>query len=344
MADRLRVAALGLTHDHVWSNLRELTETPGVELVAVADPESALLERAKQEFHCRTHASYGTLLTEHQLDAVYIYSDNASGVELAEMAAAEKLHLLVEKPLAATLAGADRMLAAARRAGVRLMVNWPFAWWGPLQHAILLAQQGEIGELWEVKYRSAHEGPRELGCSPSFCNWLYDRQLNGAGAFMDYCCYGAALARALLGVPSRVVGVSGRLVKEDITVDDNGVIVISYPRAMAIAEGSWTQVGHLTDYVSMIYGTRGLLLVEPGPQGRLLKATAEKPDGEVIAVPELPPEHRTASGHFVHCLRTGQEFTLLCQDRVARDTQEILEAGLASAESGSEVSLPLQSF
>ena len=344
MADRLRVAALGLTHDHVWSNLRELTETPGAELVAVADPEPALLERAKNEFNCRTYTSYEALLIEHKLDAAYVFADNATGVELAELAASEKLHLLVEKPLAATLAGADRVLAAARRAGVRLMVNWPFAWWAPLQHAIRLAQQGEIGELWEVKYRSAHEGPRELGCSSYFCDWLYDRELNGAGAFMDYCCYGAALARALLGVPSRVVGITGRLVKEDITVDDNGLIVMSYPRAMAITEGSWTQIGHLTAYVSTFYGTRGLLLVEPGPQGRLLKATKEKPDGEPVPVPELAAENRTASGHFVHCLRTGQEFTLLCQDRVGRDAQEILEAGLASAQSGSEVSLPLQSF
>ena len=112
MADRLRVAALGLTHDHVWSNLRELTETPGAELVAAADPEADLLERAKNEFHCPTYSSYEALLDEHDLDAAYVFADNATCVELAEMAAAEKLHLLVEKPLASSLAGADRMLAA----------------------------------------------------------------------------------------------------------------------------------------------------------------------------------------------------------------------------------------
>jgi predicted dehydrogenase len=344
MADRLRVAALGLAHDHVWNNLAELTQTPGAELVAVADPEPSLLERAKTEFHCPAYTSYERLLVEHKLDAVYVFADNATGVELAETAAAEKLHVLIEKPMAATLAGADRMLAAARRAGVRLMVNWPFAWWAPLQHAMLLARQRVIGELWEVKYRSAHQGPRELGCSPYFCNWLYDRDLNGAGAFMDYCCYGAALARALLGMPSRVVGVAGRLVKEDITVDDNGLIVMSYPRAMAISEGSWTQIGHLTAYISTFYGTRGTLLIEPGPLGRILLASPDKPDGVPIDVPPLPPEDRTASAHFVHCLRTGQEFTLLCQDRVGRDAQEILEAGLASSQSGSEVSLPLRAF
>lgn len=344
MAGRLRVAALGMTHDHVWSNLQELKKVSGAELVGAADPEPALGEKAARELGCKTYTDYDELLDEGQPDAVYIFSDNTTSVELAEIAAERKLHMLIEKPLASSLAGADRVLAAARQAGVRLMVNWPFAWWPALQHAMQLARDGAIGQLWEVKYRSAHEGPRELGCSEHFYRWLYDRELNGAGAYMDYCCYGAALARTMLGLPSRVVGVTARTVKEDITVDDNGVIVMTYPRGLAISEGSWTQVGHPTAYVSTFYGTQGLLLVEPGFEGRLIKATTAEPAGAPIQVPELPPERRTASAHFVHALASGGEFLPLCQDRVARDAQEILEAGLASAQSGSEVSLPLQNF
>jgi predicted dehydrogenase len=340
MAGALRIGVLGLTHDHVWSNTRELVAAGG-QLIGVADPHSALVEQATREFGCTGYLDYATLLEEQQLDAVYIFGDNAGGVEAAEMAAARHLHMMVEKPMAATLEGADRMLAAARRNGVRLMVNWPFAWWPQLQHAIALARQGEIGELWQVKYRSAHEGPRELGCSEYFCEWLYDRERNGAGAYMDYCCYGTALARLLLGVPSRVVGVSGRLVKEDIVVDDNGIVVMSYPHAMAIAEGSWTQIGHLTAYVATFYGTRGILYIEPGRAGRLLLATAEQPEGIAVSVPEPTPAMRTASANFLHGVTSGEPFFPLCQDRVARDAQEILEAGLLSAESGSEVSLPL---
>jgi predicted dehydrogenase len=347
MSEPLRIAALGLTHDHAWSNLRELTSVAGARLVAAADPNEPLLERARQEFGCATYTDYRALLAgpqNEQLNAAYIFGDNAGGVELAVAAAERKLHLLVEKPLAATLAGADRMLAAVRRGGVRMMVNWPFAWWPALQHGIALARQGAIGQLWEVKYRSAHEGPRELGCSTFFCDWLYDPRLNGAGAYMDYCCYGAALACTLLGLPSRVVGVTGRLRKEDITVDDNGMLVMSYPRAMAVAEGSWTQIGHPTAYVATFYGTAGLLLVEPGHQGRLIQATAQQPEGLPVEVP-VPPEHlRTASAHFAHALATGEDFSLLCQDRIARDAQEVLAAGLLSASQGCEISLPLRGY
>ena len=53
----------------------------------------------------------------------------------------------------------------------------------------------------------------------------------------------------------------GRLVKEYVLVDDNAVIVMQWPRAIAIAEASWSQIGHLTSYVTAIYGTEGTLLI-----------------------------------------------------------------------------------
>lgn len=336
-----RIGVLGLTHDHVWGNLQELHESNRGIMVAAADPNQSLLQRVKKSYDCAVYSDFEAMLKEQQLNAVYVYSDNATGVELTEMAAARGLHVMVEKPMAANLEGADRMLAVAREGEVRLMINWPFAWWPQLQKAIEMATSGQIGDIWEVKYRAAHAGPKELGCTPYFYEWLYDPELNGAGALMDYCCYGTVLARCLLGHPSRVVGVAGRLRKEYVTVDDNAILVMTYPRAMAVSEASWTQVGHLTSYVTAVYGTKATLLVEPRKGGRLLMANEEKPDGIPIEVPEPPPDAQSASAHFLHCLDSGEEFTALCSDRVGRDAQEILEAGLLSIEGGTAVSLPL---
>jgi predicted dehydrogenase len=193
-----------------------------------------------------------------------------------------------------------------------------------------------------VRYRAAHAGPREYGCSKFFCDWLYDLELNGGGALMDYCCYGAALSKCLLGMPSRVFGAAGRLRKEYAEVDDNAVVVMSYPRALSIAEASWTQIGNLTSYIPVLYGSTGTLLVEPGKKGRLRLADGSHPDAIELEVPEPAREDRSASAHFVHCLESGMPFMELCSDRVARDAQEILEAGIESVRTGSEVSLPLR--
>jgi predicted dehydrogenase len=341
MARNIRVGVVGLTHDHVWENLSDVVASERATLVAAADPHPALTERVRSEHDCAVFDSYEEVLDCDEVDAVYVYANNAEGADLAEDAAKRGLHVLVEKPMAATLEGAERMVAAARETNVRLVVNWPFAWWPPFQHALNLAKEGNIGALWQVKYRSAHEGPKELGCSPYFCEWLYDETLNGAGALMDYCCYGVVLARALLGMPHRVTGVAGRLLKETIPVEDNAVLVLEYPHATAVAEASWTQVGHLTSYITAIYGSEGILLVEPGDTGRLLRATAEIPDGEAIAVPESPPHLRNCTEYFLHCIESGEAEMPLCQDRISRDAQEILEAGILSAGAHACVSIPL---
>jgi predicted dehydrogenase len=166
--------------------------------------------------------------------------------------------------------------------------------------------------------------------------------LNGAGALMDYGCYGACLATYLLGQPNRVTAVGGRLCKEDILAEDNAVILMSYSRAVAIAEASWTQQGLLTSYGTVIYGTEGTLVVEPGAEGKLLLATKDDPHGKPLDVPSVPTHMTNASANFLHGIETGDEFAPLCEARTARDAQEILEAALMAIDSGADVSLPLR--
>ena len=342
MPESIRVGIIGLVHDHIWDNLPALKAHSGAEIVAVADNNSDLLTRFKEEYNCScVYEDYEDLLHEVELDAVYIYLSNRAGAEAAQIALSAGIHVMIEKPMASTLEEADEMMAAARGSGSRLMINWPLAWWPQLHQAMNLASNGAIGRIWQVKYRAAHAGPAELGCSDFFCSWLFDPEENGGGALMDYCCYGALLARAILGMPSRVTGMMGRFCKETITVEDNALLALTYHDAMATAEASWTQIDKMTAYTTLIYGTEGTLMIEPRSGGKLLKATREDPDGIEVEVPPLPNELENSATHFIHCLQTGAPFTLLCQDRICRDTQEILEAGTIAAEEGCAVSLPI---
>lgn len=340
MTKAYRIGVLGMAHDHLWGELPDIARS-GAQLVAAADPDDRLRERMKKEHDCPTYRGYGEMLDRHEFDAVYVFGDNATSVELTELALGRGLHVMVEKPMASNLKGADRMLAAARRSGKVLMINWPFAWWPQMQHALQRVNEGAIGRVWEVKYRAAHIGPRDLGCSEPFCRWLYDEELNGGGAYADYTCYGCALARVLLGRPAEVMGWRGRLVKTDIDVDDNGVIVMVYPGAMAISEGSWAQVDDMTNYRPHIYGTDGTLLFEPYRGGRMWLATKESPHGDTITPPEPPPHMQSATAHFLHAITTGSKLFALCDPAICRDAQEIMEAGLLSSRSGARVKLPL---
>lgn len=329
-----RIGVLGLHHDHVWSNLHELVATGQAELVGAADTDAELLEKFRSEFPGNTYDSYNALLENEDLTAVYIFGSNKLSEDLTIAACEKGLHCLVEKPMAATLSGAEKMMLAARDNGVRLMINWPFAWWKQLRHGICMAQAGELGRLWQVKYRAAHQGPVELGCSPQFCQWLYDAELNGAGALMDYCCYGSVLADVLLGRPEKVTGVKIRTgLKPDLALEDNAILVLSYSNAMATTEASWTQIGKLTSYSTTLYGSAGTLLIEPDHHGRIFLATAKQPEGIEVQVPGQPAHLENASRHFLALLENPDlPIYPLCDPQHGLGAQWILEEGIRSSE------------
>lgn len=329
----LRIGILGLIHDHVWDHLPQLLHSENAELVAAFDSNQALRDRISAEYHCPAYATADELFAQHELDGVFIFSSNKQGAELALATINRGIPVMIEKPMAANLAQAEAMLTAAREQNVCLMVNWPFAWWPQMQHAIAMSQAGEIGEIWQVKYRAAHAGPKELGCSDYFCDWLFDAELNGAGAMMDYCCYGCVLSSVLLGMPDSITGFGGVYRPEPLGVEDNALIVMQYPNAIATAEGSWSQIGKLTAYATAIYGTKGTLIVEPQKKGRLMLASETQPLGEEVKVQCPLLDLQTATEHFVHCIRTGAPPWGLCNPHTSLEAQRILEAGVRQIKS-----------
>ena len=342
MAKPLRIGVIGLSHDHIWDHLGDLTDSEHVEYAGAAEADGELRTKVEEQYGGPTWVDWREMLNTAQLDAVFIYASNRAGAEASAVASAQGLHVMIEKPMASTFSGAQAMLAAASEAGTALMVNWPFAWWPQMQQALSVIQEGLIGRVWQVKYRAAHAGPAELGCSPQFCEWLFEDDANGGGAMMDYCCYGTTLARVILGKPEQVIGMSGNFCKTDLSVEDNAIIVMKSSDCMATAEASWTQIGKMTSYTTSIYGTSGTLLIEPRQGGRLLLATKDDPDGTALPVAPQQPHMVSATEQFIYHIRTGDELLPLCRADICCDSQEILEAGKRSMDSGQQVSLPLR--
>ncbi len=342
MTKKWRIGVLGLTHDHVWGNLENLATLENAELAGVADAHQPLLDRVREQYGCPAYASHEELVERERPDAVYVFCDNAQGAELTVWAAERGLHVMVEKPMAATLAGAERMIAAARKANVRLMVNWPVVWRPQVQTALALATRPEFGRIWQITHRAGHGGIY-VECTPYFREWIVEKDRNGGGALIDVCSYGINMANVLLGRPQRVVAVAGRLREGEYSVEDNAIVVMSYPQAMATAEGSWGQIGQpLTGYLATIWGEKGCVTLGPGRGGRVWSTTAEQPQGIEVA-PHQPEAHMAnASAHFLWALTTGNDFHPLCRETTCRDTQEVLEAAFLSAENHREVTLPWQ--
>ena len=349
MTARLRVGVLGLHHDHVWQNLAAVATGDVGRLVAVAEPSPRLRERVgKEHAGVDVHSTYDALLERSDLDAVLIFTDKRAGAELGVWALQRGLPVLVEKPMAADLAGAEALLAAARAGRQALMVNWPTAWRPAIRHGLALVRAGRVGEPVQLNHRGGHAGPREFGCSPEFSEWLYDPSRNGGGALVDYCGYGAVLARTLLGRPRAVTAVAARLRKPDLRAEDSAVVVLHYPRALALLEASWNQVGGEPAFGMVVYGDAGTLIVHQprathegqrvGP-GRVEIVTAA--GSEIVEPPPLPSDERDGPTYFLTCLRAGRPIEGLCAPDVGRDVQEVLEAALRASATARDVELPV---
>jgi predicted dehydrogenase len=347
---RLSVGVLGLSHDHVWGNLAAVQAGEHGRLVAAADPDPRLRARF-EALHggVATHERFEALLERHDLDAVMIFADNRTSAELGVEALARRLPVMIEKPMAADLPGARALLAAGRAHGVPLMVNWPTAWRTALRHGLTLVRDGAVGDPAQLSHRGGHAGPREFGCSPQFCEWLYDPRRNGGGALVDYCGYGAVLCRLVLGRPQAVTAVTPPPRKPGLVAEDRAVAVLSYPRALGLLEASWMQIGGEPAFAMIVYGERGTLIVhQPRPTregdrvgpGRVQVVTAD--DSRFVDPPPLPADQRDGPTHFLTRVAGGGEVTAFCAADVGADVQEVMAAAQRSAASGRRVELPLE--
>jgi predicted dehydrogenase len=340
-----RVAVAGLVHDHVWGLLQQFAKLPGVSIVGGADPNRPLLEKLRKEYGVTAlFRDAKALFDGVDADAVLCCSSNAGNVPIVEAAAARGLHCLVEKPLAHTAEGGRRMVAAAKRGKVRLMVNWPMAWWPAFAGAIERVERGELGHVFHARIHMAHQGPKEAGCTPYFWKWLYDAKQNGAGALVDYCCYGADVMAALWGRPREVVGVARTLAKSNFPVEDNALVVGIWPKRTVLAQASWSQN---PDFHEMLFlGTDGTLETS---HGKLIHTRtkpedyshwgAERMNAQELPLPKFAVGRRNGPEHFVACVRSGKPFLPLCSAESGLLAQEILSAGLRSERSGRRIKM-----
>ncbi len=169
---------------------------------------------------------------------------------------------MVEKPLAVSMQHAARMDSLARQHGIHLITNYETTWYASTYAAQRIAvEEKALGPIRKVVVHDGHHGPAELGCSPAFLSWLTDPVLNGGGAVVDFGCYGANLITWLMGgqLPLSVMALL-QTHKPEVypKVDDDATILLSYPEAQGIIQGSWNWPVGRKDME--IYGADGYVI------------------------------------------------------------------------------------
>lgn len=141
---RLGVAGLGRAFTLM---LPTLIADARVELVAAADPRPEATGRFAQEFGARVYGSVEALCADSEVEAVYIATPHQFHAEHVEVAAARGKHVLVEKPMAITLDECRRMIDAAERANIRLIVGHSHSFDAPIVRAREIIASEALGAV-----------------------------------------------------------------------------------------------------------------------------------------------------------------------------------------------------
>ncbi len=267
---------------------------------ASRDPERA--RRAAAEWGGAGYASYDALLSDPQVDAVYVPTPNAQHAEWVHRAIRAGKHVLCEKPLAVTADEARGMVAAASEAGVLLSEAFMYAHHPRYERLRELLAEGTIGELRGIHVVFTFDASEELEHSGF-------QGAPGSGAIYDVGCYAVHVARMLTGAEPEAVTAHAASSELHGGVDMSTALLLEFPRGVAATAqlGMWSAD---LDTVTVI-GSRGRLEV---PSGFL-----RGPDDHVLLLSDAEGTRRVEAPRVDHYERQIARF-----DAAVRGEAELL--------------------
>ena len=340
----VRVAIIGLVHDHARGFIPAVLAQADVQLAGIVEPDRQLAARYAARYHLNPNLFYASLkelLAKTNVQAVATFTSTFAHRRVVEECAPLGIQVMMEKPLAVSLADGLAIAAAAKKHGIQVIVNYETTWYPGNQAAYqMVCGQKAIGDLRKIVVHDGHQGPKEIGCSQDFLNWLTDPKLNGGGALMDFGCYGADLMTWLMQGqrPTSVFAVTQHIKPEVYPkVEDEATIVVTYPKAQGIIQASWNWPYNRKDME--LYGQTGYVLVPHSDQLRVLEGNAAERE---VQVPALTGTQSNPLSYLAAVVRGEIKPDGLSSLKVNLVAMEILDAARKSAETGKRIYLPAQ--
>ena len=282
---------------HIASQvINDFPYVAGAEALAVA---SRSIDRA-QAFAtdhglARAYGSYAEIMSDQDVDAVYIATPHPQHYAIALAAIAAGKAALVEKTFTATVAGAEEIITAARHQRVFVME----AMWTRFQPAIVTARSliddGAIGEVRQVQADLGVDRPYDPA------DRLFD-PAQGGGAMLDLGVYVVSFAQYFLGTPDRIA-VNGSLTPTGVDAEAGVLLGYDDGRVATLL----MSLKHHTPGAARIHGTKGWIEVPPRfhhPHRIVLCRKGQEP--EIISRPPLGTGYSHELIEVTECIRAGR--------------------------------------
>ncbi len=351
-----RIAGINFDHFHMGDLLRRAVEHPQVELVGISDEQPARMEEAVRKLGIprdRVFTDHRACLEKSRPDVVILCPAASRHGEWVRKVAPYGVHVLMEKPFAASLREADTMVKAMSPDRT-LMVNWPLQWVGSHRRAHDLVTAGRIGEVLNVWHFGGNRGPlwhgadKEVKTAAQVAaakphSWFYQRA-HGGGSLLDYLGYGTTLGTWYQGGrrPTEVTAVTDEPV--GLEVDEHSIVVARYPHGLSKFETRW---GTFTDPWTIqpqprcgfvIAGTEGTIS-NYDYDDFVTVQTRRRPRPQRIAAPPPRAPHRNPVEYLLDCLDRGEAPQGPVSLPISRIGQEIVDAAVRSARTRRTVKL-----
>ncbi len=329
------------------THAKALAEAGGASLAACMDVVEPSAKSLGEEYGVPWTTDLEQLLARPEVEVVTIATPAFTHTKLAEKAAETGKHVLCEKPLAADLPDADRMIAACEAAGVRLSTCFPCRYLGTARWLNSLLRAGALGEVVEIRLRNMGEkqesywrggfsGRTETG-------WRKSRAQSGGGVVITNLIHHIDLARAITGLEvSRVFAEMGTFCTP-VEVEDVGLATLRYENnAIGLVEGSSCFFGGSGGHDVGILGTKGQFrfgLWSGKGEAFLTEAAEGLPVREWVSKDFADAIHTDFYNDLAAALRAGRTPPVTATD--GRKALEVVLAIYRSAESTQPVTLPL---
>jgi len=313
MAVRVGVIGCGkITERASMPNLVNYKEHTEVKALCDIVKEKAEDMAAKFEVNVDIEKDWKKLVKRKDIDAIFVNTPNYLHEEMAVGAARAKKHILVEKPITISNKASKRMINAAEKAGVFLMIEQTQRFDPIHQAAKKFIDTGKLGKINMVKGRIGHAGPEYWVGGKE--GWFSDKKLSGGGAMIDVGIHILDLLRWLSGKEVREVCANIKTLEKPFPVDDNGSVLMRFSdRTFGQFEASWTTRPY--EVMTWIYGEKGKIHTSIGSDKPILAkmATVGGDKDPNCVLEDITPEVGQGGGwenaihYFIDCVRKNEK-------------------------------------
>lgn len=252
MTDKIRYGILSFAMGHAYPWCEGILTHPEADLVGVWDEDEERGKKAAERFDVPFYASADELLKA--CDAVGITPTTDQHLALVEKAARAGVDIMLEKPLAMTVAEGRRMKEIIEETGVKFVLNFPKRFDDANIKMVEMVKSGRLGCITYVRIRHSHYIYRTMGNG----TWFAQPEHSGGGALFDEGSHALDQLLWMLGEPESVYGVMESVLGLDC--DDTGVALFRYANG-AIGEVVSSGLMAAGEACVEVYGTEGTAII-----------------------------------------------------------------------------------